>query len=71
MSGKEGGQKRNTYSEKRRERLGSEEEWTNRDRRGGPKGRDYVSAEEHSYRRAAKNHVISEKGGASRGGRGK
>lgn len=46
--------------------LGSRNEWTNRDWRG-LKGRDYVSAEEHSLRGSRRDHVIAEKGGASRG----
>ena len=46
--------------------LGSRNEWTNRDWRG-LKGRDYVSAEEHSLRGSRQDHVIAEKGGASRG----
>ena len=33
--------------ERRTERLGSRDEWTNRNWRGGPKGKDYVSAEEY------------------------
>ena len=67
VAGNKGGQKRNLCLERRTGRLSSSNEWTNRDWRGGLKGKDYVSAEEHCCC-GRENHVIS-KGGASRGGR--